>query len=87
MFRSREKQVQPQVSGAHACLNVCVRGSVNHVTREHRPNRHATTPNALVIPIKLWYLVSYLLHSLDRLTKKRQRFALAESGEIVLPLL
>ena len=34
--------------------------------------------------IKLWYLMPGLLHSSDGRIKKRQRFALVESGDIVL---
>ena len=36
--------------------------------------------------IKLWYLMPGLLHSSDGRIKKRQRFALVESGDIVLLL-
>ncbi|CAN0596375.1 unnamed protein product [Laminaria digitata] len=53
---------------------------------EHRPNRDSATPNSLLRAIKLWHLKPALLHSLDGRIKRRRRFALVESGDIVLLL-
>ena len=80
------KKVQPQLAGAHARLSVHVLGILNHAMGEHRPNRDSATPNSLLRAIKLWYLMPALLHSPDGRIKRRQRFALVESGNIVLLL-
>ena len=69
-----------------ARLSVHVLGILNHAMGEHRPNRDSATPNSLLRAIKLWYLMPALLHSPDGRIKKRQRFALVESGDIVLLL-
>ncbi|CAN0583788.1 unnamed protein product, partial [Laminaria digitata] len=52
----------------------------------HRPNRDSATPNSLLRAIKLWYLMPALRHSPDGRIKRRQRFALVDSGGIVLLL-
>ena len=79
--------MQPQLAGAHARLSVHVLGVLNHAIGDHRPNRDSATPNSLLRVIKLWYLMPALLHSPDCKIKKRQRFALVESGDIVFLLL
>ena len=84
-LRNREK-VQPHLAGAHARISVHVLNILNHAMGEHRPNRDSATPNSLPRAIKLWYLMPALLHSPDGWIKKRQRFALVESGDIVLLL-
>ena len=78
--------MQPQLAGAHARLSVHVLGILNHVTGDHGTNRDSSTSNSLLRAIKLWYLMPALLHSPDGTIKKRQRFALVESGDIVLLL-
>ena len=45
-----------------------------------------STPNSLLRAIKLWCLMRALLCSPDGRIKSRQRFALVESGSIVLLL-
>ncbi|CAN0472328.1 unnamed protein product, partial [Laminaria digitata] len=50
------------------------------------PAQPGLTPNSLLRAIKLWYLMPALLHSPDDRIKRRQRFALVESGDIVLLL-
>ena len=54
---------------------------------EHRSNRDSATPNSLLRAVKLWYLMPALLHSPDGRIKKRQRFALVESGDVLFLLL
>ena len=78
--------MQPQLAGAHARLSVHVLGILNHVTGDHGTNRDSSTSNSLLRAIKLWYLMPALLHSPDGTIKKRQRFALVETGDIVLLL-
>ena len=80
------KTVQLQLAGAHARLSVHVLGILNHAMGEHRPNRDSATPSSLLRAIKIWCLMPALLHSPDGRMKRRQRFALVESGDIVLPL-
>ena len=84
-FATGEK-VQPQLAGAHACLSVHMLGILNHAMTEHRPNRDSATPDSPIRAIKLWYLMPALLHSPNGRIKKRQRFALVESGDVVLLL-
>ena len=78
--------MQPQLTGAHARISVHVRGILNHAMGEHRPNRESATPNSLLRTIELWYIMPALLHSPDGRIKRRERFALVESGDIVLLL-
>ena len=80
------KKVRPQLGGAHVRLSVHVPGILDHGTGEHRPNRDSATPDSLMRAIKLWYIMPALLHSPDGRIKRRQRFALVESGDIVLLL-
>ena len=80
------KKVQPQLAGAHARLSIHVLGILNHAMGEQRPHRASVTPNSLLRAIKLWYLMPALLYSPDGRIKRRQRFALVESGDIVLLL-
>ena len=74
------------MAGAHAGLSVHVLGILNHGIGEHRPNRDSATPKSLLGAIKLWYLMPALLHSPGGRIKRRQRFAVVESGDIVLLL-
>ena len=76
--------MHPQLAGAHACKSVHVLGILNHTMGEHRPNRDSATPNSLLRTIMLWYIMPALLHLPDGRIKRRQRFALVESGDIVL---
>ena len=78
------KKVQPQLAGAHARLRVHVVGILNHALGEHRSNWDSTTPNSLLRALQLWYLMPALLHSPDGRIKRQHRFALVESGDIVL---
>ena len=78
--------MQPQLAGAHARLGVHVLGILNHAMVEHWPNRDSATPNSLPRAIKVRYLMPALLHSPGGRTKRRQRFALVGSGDIVLAL-
>ena len=80
------KKVQTQFARARALLSGYVVGILNHAMGEHRPNRDSTTPNSLLRAIKLLYIMPALLHSPDGRIKRRQRFALVESGYIVLLL-
>ena len=77
------KTVQPQLAGAHTRLSVRVLGILNHAMGEHRPNRDPAIPNSLLRATKLWYLMPVLLHSPDGQIKRRQRFVLVESGDIL----
>ena len=84
-FATRKKE-QPQFAGAHARLSVHVLGILNHASGEHRPNRDSVIPSSFLRAIKLWYLMPVLLHSPAGRMKRRQRFALVESSDIVLLL-
>ena len=84
--RFATKNKMQQLAGAHARLSFHVLGILNHAMGENRPNRDSATPNSLLRAMKLWYVMSALLHSSDGRIKKRQRFALVESGDIVLLL-
>ena len=75
--------MQPQLAGAQARLSVHTLVILNHAMGEHRPNRDPATPNSLLRAIKLWYLIPALLQSPDGRIKRRQRFALVESGDIL----
>ena len=77
------KNVQPQLAGAPARLSIHILGILNHAMGEHRPNRDPVTPSSLLRAIKLWYLMPALPHSPDGRVKRRQRFALVESGDIL----
>ena len=63
-----------------------VLGILNRALGEPRPNQDSVTPNSLLRTIKLWYVMPALLRSPDSRIKRRQRFALVESGDIVLLL-
>lgn len=78
--------MQPQLAGAHAFLSVHVFVVLNQAMGEHRPNRDPATPNSFLWSIKLGYIMPTLLYSPDGRTKRRTRFVLAESGDIVLAL-
>ena len=77
---------QQQLPGVHARLSVHVVGILNHDMGEHRPNWDSATPNSRLRAIKLSYIMPPLLHSPDGRIKRRQRFALVESGDIVVLL-
>ena len=77
---------QQQLPGVHARLSVHVVGILNHDMGEHRPNWDSATPNSRLRAIKLLYIMPPLLHSPDGRIKRRQRFALVESGDIVVLL-
>ena len=81
------QKVRPQLAGAYAHLSVHELRILNHAIEEHRPNWDSATLNSLLRAIKLWYLIPALLHAPDGQIKKRQRFALVESGDIVILLL
>ena len=70
----------------HARLGVYVLGILKNAIGEHRPNRESAKPNSLRRTIKLWYLMPALLYSPDGQIKRRRRFALVESGDIVFLL-
>ena len=74
------------MAAAHACLSIHVLGIPNHALGNHSLNWDSATPNSLLRAIKLWYLIPALLHSPDGRFKRRQRFALVESGIIVFLL-
>ena len=78
------KKMQPQLAGAHARLCVHVLGISSHAMGEHRPNGNSVTPNSFLRAIKLWYLMPALLHSPECRIKRRQRFPVVESGNVVL---
>ena len=78
--------MQPKLARTHARISVHVLGILNHAMGEHRPNWDSATPNSLLRAIKLWYIMPTLLHSPDGRIKRRQRFAVVESGDIVLLL-
>ena len=78
------EKVQPQFAGTHARLSVHVLGILNRALGEPRPNQDSVTPNSLLRTIKLWYVMPALLRSPDSRIKRRQRFALVESEDIVL---
>ena len=80
------KKVQPRLEGAHARISVHVLGILKHSMGEHQPNRDSATPNSLLRASKLWYIMPALLHSPDGRIKRKQRFALVESGDMVLLL-
>ena len=42
------KKLQPQLTSAHALLDVHVLGILDHAMGEHRPNRDSATPNSLL---------------------------------------
>ena len=77
---------QQQLPGVHARLSVHVVGILNHDMGEHRPNWDSATPNSRLRAIKLLYIMPPLLHSPDGRIKRRQRFALVESGDTVFLL-
>ena len=81
-FATGEK-VQPQLAGAHARVIVHVLGILNHAMGKHRSNWNSASPNSLLRGIRLRYIMPALLHSPDGRIKRRQRFALVESGDIV----
>ena len=78
--------MQPQLAGTHARISVHVLGILDHTMGEHRPNRDSATLDSLLRAIKQWYIMPALLHSPDGRIKRRERFALVESGDIVLLL-
>ena len=80
------KKLQPQLSGAHVRLSGHILGIRTMLLGEHRPNRDSATPISLLRAIKLWYLMPALLHSPDGRIKRRQKFPLVGSGDIVLLL-
>ena len=55
-------RVQPGLPTTHAKLLAHVLGLLNHVLGAHRANRHSETPISLLRAIKLWYIVSAMLH-------------------------
>ena len=61
-------------------------GILNHDIGEHWQNRNSATPSSFPPAIKLWYLMPVLLHSPDGRIKRRQRFVLVESADIVFLL-
>ena len=79
-------KVQPPLAGEHVRLSVHMIGILNCSMGENPPKQDSATPNSLLRAMKLWYVMSALLHSSDGRIKKRQRFALVESGDIVLLL-
>ena len=79
-------KVQTPLAGEHARLSVHVLGILNRAMGENRPKRDSTTPNSLLRTYKFWYLVPALLRTPDGRIKKRQMFAMDESGDIVLLL-
>ena len=81
---SAGKEVQRHPSSARARLGIHLIENLNYTMREHRPNRDLTTPNSILRAIKLWYITPARLHLPGSQSKRRQRFSLAESGDIVL---
>ena len=79
-----QENVQPQPAYAHAKLSVYVLGILNHAMGEHRPKRGLTTPNSILRSIKLWHILPALLNSLHGRLKRRQRFSLVESSDVIL---
>ena len=76
---------ETRMTSAHARLNVHALGILRHAMGEQRPNRDSAKPNSLLRSIKLWYLMSALLHSPDGRIKRRKRLALVDSGDRVTP--
>ena len=70
----------------HTRISVHVLRVLNSAMGEHRPNPESATPNSLLRVIKLWYFMPARLHSPDGIIKRRQRFALVESGDTVFLL-
>ena len=63
-------KVQPRLVTAHAKRFTHVLGLLNHALGENRQNRLSQTPNSLMRPLKLWYILSTLLHSWDGRVKR-----------------
>ena len=61
-------------------------GILNQAIGEHRPNRDSSTPNSLLQVIKLRCRMLALSHPRDGRIKRRQKFALVESEDIVFLL-
>lgn len=73
-FATRNR-VLPQLACTHARLSV-VLGIPNHALGEHCQDPESTAANSFLREIKLWYIMSALLHSRDGRIKRRQRFVL-----------
>ena len=73
-------KVQSRLATAHAKLITHVLGLLSHTLGEHRQSTQPETPQSLLRPIKLWYILPALLHSRDGRMKRRERFASAECG-------
>lgn len=78
-----ENKVQPQLAGAHGCLSARGFSIICHALGEYRPNRDLATPKFFPRAIKLWHIISALLHSPEGRIKRRQRFTLMDSGDMV----
>ena len=79
-------KAQPRLATAHAKLITHVLGLLNHALGEHRQSTQSETPQSLLRSIKLWYIPPALLHSQDGRMKRRERFASAERGDLILLL-
>ena len=79
-------KVQPRLATAHAKLITHVLGLLNHALGEHRQSTKSETPQPLLRSIKLWHIFPALLQQDGRM-KRREGFASAERGDVILLLL
>ena len=75
-------KVQTRLSTVHSKLFTHVLGRLNHGLPENWQYRQPETPNSLLRAIKLWYILSALLHSQNGRLKRRERFASIDRGDI-----
>ena len=79
-------KVQPRLVTANAKTITHLLGLLNHALGAHRQSTQLETPQSLLRSIKLWYILSALLHSQDGRMKRRERFASAERGDLIFSL-